>query len=165
MPTHKNTPAFHERAAHIAERAMPVCKGMAKLYPMIYKNVNTVFERILKMRKIIAFLIVAVLIFSMSSVAFAGYHEYSGGANNYFDTRSLDRVGTATERDSPYASPHKSKVVSGSTALSNELTVWGGDSVTLTFKSGANNYSSAKLRLSAISSYGYFYAVGKFYAA
>ena len=161
----------------IAERAMPVCKGMAKLYPMIYKNVNTVFERILKMRKIIAFLIVSVLIFSMSSVAFAGYHEYSGGANNYFDTRSLDRVGTswsyardectssATERDSPYASPHKSKVVSGSTALSNELTVWGGDSVTLTFKSGANNYSSAKLRLSAISSYGYFYAVGKFYAA
>lgn len=109
----------------------------------------------------------------MSSVAFAGYHEYSGGANNYFDTRSLDRVGTswsyardectssATERDSPYASPHKSKVVSGSTALSNELTVWGGDSVTLTFKSGANNYSSAKLRLSAISSYGYFYAVGQ----
>ena len=102
------------------------------------------------MRKIIAFLIAAVLIFSMSSVAFAGYHEYSGGANNYFDTRSLDRVGTswsyardectssATERDSPYASPHKSKVVSGSTALSNELTVWGGDSVTLTFKSGAN---------------------------
>ncbi|MEF2799842.1 MAG: hypothetical protein U0N50_07305 [Christensenellales bacterium] len=110
------------------------------------------------MRKTIAFLIVAVLIFSMSSVAFAGYHEYSGGANNYFDTRSLDRVGTswsyardectssATERDSPYASPHKSKVVSGSTALSNELTVWGGDSVTLTFKSGANNYSSAKRR-------------------
>ena len=63
MPTHKNTPAFHERAAHIAERAMPVCKGMAKLYPMIYKNVNTGFERILKMRKIIAFLIAAVLIF------------------------------------------------------------------------------------------------------
>lgn len=41
-------PTIHERAAHIAERAMPVCKGMAKLYPMIYKNVNTVFERILK---------------------------------------------------------------------------------------------------------------------
>ena len=48
------------------------------------------------MRKIIAFLIAAVLIFSMSSVAFAGYHEYSGGANNYFDTRSLDRVLGAT---------------------------------------------------------------------
>ncbi len=47
MPTHKNTPAFHERAAHIAERAMPVCKGMAKLYPMIYKKTNTIFERIL----------------------------------------------------------------------------------------------------------------------
>ena len=150
---------------------------MAKLYLMIHKNANTIFERILKMRKITALFVVSVLIFSMSSVAFAGYHEYSGGANNYFDTRSLDRVGTswsyardectysATEKDSPYASPHKSKVVSGSTALSNELTVWGGDSVTLTFSSGANSYSSAKLRLSATSSYGYFYAVGKFHAA
>lgn len=129
------------------------------------------------MRKIIAFLVVAILMLSMSSVAFAGYHEYSGGASNYFDTRSLDRVGTtwsyardectssATEKDSPYASPHKSKTVSGSIALSNELTVWGGDNVALTWKSGANSYSSAKLRLSAISSYGYFYAVGRFYAA
>ena len=129
------------------------------------------------MKRIIATALVVVLMLSVSSVAFATYANYSGGASKSFDTyQSLSRIGTswsyardeceysATAEDSPYASPHKSQMVStGGVALSNQVEVWGGDICAMTWKSGAQNYTSAKMRLSAISSY--FYAVGKFHAA
>ena len=53
MSIYENTPAYCERAAHIAEKAMPICKGMAKLYLMFHEKTTTVFERRknMKMRK------------------------------------------------------------------------------------------------------------------
>lgn len=45
MSIYENTPAYCERAAHIAEKAMPICKGMAKLYLMFHEKTTTVFER------------------------------------------------------------------------------------------------------------------------
>ena len=45
MSIYENTPAYCERAAHIAEKAMPICKGMTKLYLMFYEKTTTVFER------------------------------------------------------------------------------------------------------------------------
>ena len=46
MSIYENTPAYCERAAHIAEKAMPICKGMAKLYLMFHEKTTTVFERL-----------------------------------------------------------------------------------------------------------------------
>ena len=45
MSIYENTPAYCERAAHIAEKAMPICKDMAKLYLMFHEKTTTVFER------------------------------------------------------------------------------------------------------------------------
>ena len=46
MSIYENTPAYCERAAHIAEKAMPICKDMAKLYLMFHEKTTTVFERL-----------------------------------------------------------------------------------------------------------------------
>lgn len=129
------------------------------------------------MKKTISFILVFIFILSVSSIAFAQYHEYSGGASStYFDTRALNRGGTSWSyfRDkctssmeyegAHYASPHLSHAVNGNVALTNQKTVWGGQEVTLTMNASANNYSSAKLRLSITSTYGEFYAIGRFYA-
>ena len=44
MSIYEKTPAYCERVAHIAEKAMPICKGMAKLYLMFHEKTTTVFE-------------------------------------------------------------------------------------------------------------------------
>ena len=43
MSIYEKTPAYCERAAHIAEKAMPICKGMAKLYLMFHEKTTTAF--------------------------------------------------------------------------------------------------------------------------
>ena len=55
MSIYENTPAYCERAAHIAEKAMPICKDMAKLYLMFHEKTTTVFERRKNMKKILSF--------------------------------------------------------------------------------------------------------------
>ena len=45
MSIYEKNPAYCERVAHIAEKAMPICKDMAKLYLMFHEKTTTVFER------------------------------------------------------------------------------------------------------------------------
>ena len=44
MTIHKNTPAFHERAAHITVIAMPICKGIERLYRLSKKWLAPLFR-------------------------------------------------------------------------------------------------------------------------
>ena len=71
MSIYENTPAYCERAAHIAEKAMPICKGMAKLYLMLYEKTTTIFERRKQMKKMLSLILVIVMVFAISSSAFA----------------------------------------------------------------------------------------------
>ena len=45
MSIYENTPAYCERAAHIAEKAMPICKGVVQFYLIITQNTTMDFER------------------------------------------------------------------------------------------------------------------------
>ena len=61
MSIYENAPAYCERATHIAEKAMPICKGMDKLYLMIYEKTTTIFERRKIMKKLLSIILCLLL--------------------------------------------------------------------------------------------------------
>ena len=71
MSIYENTPAYCERAAHIAEKAMPICKGMDKLYLMIYEKTTTIFERRKNMKKMLSIVLCISLLAAWGTTAFA----------------------------------------------------------------------------------------------
>lgn len=71
MSIYENTPAYCERAAHIAEKAMPICKGMAKLYLMIYEKTTTIFERRKNMKKMLSIVLCISLLAAWGTTVFA----------------------------------------------------------------------------------------------
>jgi len=71
LSIYENTPAYCERAAHIAEKAMPICKGMAKLYLMFYEKTTTVFERRKIMKKLLSIILCFSLLAAWGTAAFA----------------------------------------------------------------------------------------------
>ena len=77
MSIYENTPAYCERAAHIAEKAMPICKDMAKLYLMFHEKTTTVFERRKNMKKILSFVLVFAMIMAVTSTAFAATGNFT----------------------------------------------------------------------------------------
>ena len=83
MSIYENTPAYCEQAAHIAEKAMPICKGMAKLYLMFHEKTTTVFERRKHMKKILSFVLVFAMIMAVASAAYA--ISYSGTFSHRYD--------------------------------------------------------------------------------
>ena len=83
MSIYENTPAYCELAAHIAEKAMPICKGMAKLYLMFHEKTTTVFERRKNMKKILSFVLVFAMIMAVASAAYA--ISYSGTFSHRYD--------------------------------------------------------------------------------
>ena len=78
MSIYEKTPAYCERVAHIAEKAMPICKGMAKLYLMFHEKTTTVFERRKNMKKILSFVLVFAMIMAVTSTAFAATGNFTG---------------------------------------------------------------------------------------
>lgn len=79
MSIYEKTPAYCERAAHIAEKAMPICKGMAKLYLMFHEKTTTVFERRKNMKKILSFVLVFAMMIAFATTAFAAASTISVG--------------------------------------------------------------------------------------
>jgi hypothetical protein len=78
LSIYENTPAYCERAAHIAEKAMPICKGMAKLYLMFHEKTTTVFERRKNiMKKILAFILVFATVAAFAATASAYQYEWT----------------------------------------------------------------------------------------
>ena len=77
MSIYEKTPAYCERVAHIAEKAMPICKGMAKLYLMFHEKTTTVFERRKNMKKILSFVLVFAMIMAVTSTAFAATGNFT----------------------------------------------------------------------------------------
>lgn len=77
MSIYEKNPAYCERVAHIAEKAMPICKDMAKLYLMFHEKTTTVFERRKNMKKILSFVLVFAMIMAVTSTAFAATGNFT----------------------------------------------------------------------------------------
>jgi hypothetical protein len=78
LSIYEKTPAYCERVAHIAEKAMPICKGMAKLYLMFHEKTTTVFERRKHMKKILCLVSAMAMVLAFVSTAMAASFS-SGG--------------------------------------------------------------------------------------
>lgn len=96
MSIYENTPAYCERAAHIAEKAMPICKGMTKLYLMFYEKTTTVFERRKHMKKILSFVLAFAMIMAVASTAFAATWDSSSLTGSFYTTGSITKSSSST---------------------------------------------------------------------
>ena len=132
MSIYEKTPAYCERVAHIAEKAMPICKGMAKLYLMFHEKTTTVFERRKHMKKILCLVSAMSMVLAFVSTAMAASFS-SGGFSNQF--QSTDYLGKQSGQKWGASTSISLSSLGGTISVQpvNELTQASGNTVNFTY--------------------------------
>lgn len=99
MSIYEKNPAYCERVAHIAEKAMPICKGMAKLYLMFHEKTTTVFERRKNMKKTLTLVLALIMMLAVASTALAASVDFkmvitSGGSSDWSNAATKENNST-----------------------------------------------------------------------